>query len=98
MRRGKRGRILRCPRFWTRRWAGADFWPAEDARESLLEGIAMKMLMALVLALTVAGCGGGYSPLNARYLPERAKFGNDTIPVVPPAPHVDILNPDPTAR
>jgi hypothetical protein len=63
----------------------------------------MKIVMAMALAaglVAMGGCRGTYSPLNARYVPERAEFGNEAIPVPPPAPppHVEIVNEDPTAK
>jgi hypothetical protein len=51
----------------------------------------------LAAGLLLAGGCAHSSYLDARYIPDRADYGDRALPPAPPpAPHVDIINPTPT--
>lgn len=54
----------------------------------------MKKLIVLMMTVALAGCGGS-SIFDGRYVPDRPNFGKEPIPVPPPGPPLEIVNPDP---
>ncbi len=67
--------------------------------------IMMKTLGWIFMVAGVAGVGGvggcnwqARQPINERQIPDRAAYGDKALPYEPPPPHVEMVNPDPTAR